>query len=626
MNRTIDLRLLKLTLGLTDAEMATYVTSMEPYYERTIIDAGANYDNARLISPIYAQWDCRPHYQACHDQLCGTTCSSVLSIPDPYWDTTITMYVGNDGYHYMSWATAATWATTTTGIKLEDYANEIFGIDNQGPITPSGRNWFQNQGLPHTIIPWFMGLICELISPPVISGLRITYNTIANVSASGLTAWNTFFGIPPNANTGFTSEVVTGNTVALMGPSALTLKYNLFKSNTAITSVVDDLVTSVSGATSSSNGVFNGCTNLTTVSLSETIILGGYAFYGCTTLSRVNIPKTTTIGASVFQNCSALSGANFPACTTIGASAFQACTSLSSVTFPVATTIEAGSKSNGVFYGCSSLLGINFPLATTIGAYAFGTCTTLSSITFPEAITIEGNAFDGCTSLSSLYLPKTTTIGASAFGTCRSLSSITFPEVTTIDQQAFGSCFSLSSVTFPVLTTIGIGVFSFCTKLSSLYFPSATTIGDQAFGNSSLSTVSLPKAITIGQGSFYGCPVTSVTFPEVTTIGVGAFQDCTALTYISFPSATTIGQQAFQACSALTYVSLPMLTSLASLTFRMSPSSALTYLNLASCTTIGLAPWNWSGCTLDLYIPLSMTGETNITDLIRANNVTLHTT
>lgn len=161
-----------------------------------------------------------------------------------------------------------------------------------------------------------------------------------------------------------------------------------------------------------------------------------------------------------------------------------------------------------------------------------------------------------------MNLPSATTIGTKVFQNCTSLSSVTFPSVTTIGDYAFDVCSALSSVTFPLTTTIGTGAFFNCSKLLEVSFPSATSVVMLAFGN------------------------------------------CISMQRISLPNATTIGNSAFIMNDIMT---------------------GLTYLNLSSCTSMGTNVFNnISGCTLDLYIPLAMTGETSVTNLLANNHVTLN--
>jgi len=88
--------------------------------------------------------------------------------------------------------------------------------------------------------------------------------------------------------------------------------------------------------TSIEEGAFNGCSNLTSVTIpyGVTSIEPG-AFYECSGLTSVTIPATvTSIGNSAFYYCISLTSVTIPdSVTSIGIEAFSNCTSLTSVTF-----------------------------------------------------------------------------------------------------------------------------------------------------------------------------------------------------------------------------------------------------------------------------------------------------
>jgi hypothetical protein len=153
---------------------------------------------------------------------------------------------------------------------------------------------------------------------------------------------------------------------------------------------------------------------------------GGW-FNGCTNLTSITIPNGVTI---------------------IGELAFAGCTGLTSITIPNGVTkIESGA-----FAGCTGLTSITIPNGVTIiGNNAFAGCTGLTSITIPNGVTsIGNNAFGRCTGLTSITIPhRVTSIGEGAFWHCTSLANVTIPgSVTSISVFAFRSCSSLISVTF----------------------------------------------------------------------------------------------------------------------------------------------------------------------------------
>jgi hypothetical protein len=156
--------------------------------------------------------------------------------------------------------------------------------------------------------------------------------------------------------------------------------------------------------TSLGNGVFSGCSNLTSVIISGSITnIGNSAFYECTSLISVTLPDSiTSIGEGAFAYCSSLTSITIPySVTGIGKSVFAYCTSLSSVTiFDSVTSIG-----DEAFLLCHILPSVAIPdSVTSIGNYAFCLCTNLTSLTIPSGVTNIGNAaFSQMLSLTSVY-------------------------------------------------------------------------------------------------------------------------------------------------------------------------------------------------------------------------------
>ena len=80
---------------------------------------------------------------------------------------------------------------------------------------------------------------------------------------------------------------------------------------------------------------FNGCTSLTSVTITDSVTnIGDYAFYKCTSLTSITIPNSVTIiERGAFSDCTSLTSINIPdSVTNIGKSAFVSCTNLESIT------------------------------------------------------------------------------------------------------------------------------------------------------------------------------------------------------------------------------------------------------------------------------------------------------
>ena len=291
---------------------------------------------------------------------------------------------------------------------------------------------------------------------------------------------------------------------------------------------------------------FQGCSSLESITLPfigntkdrTTYTNFGYIFgasywsnnssYVPASLKTVVITGGTTIADYAFNGCRNITSIEIPdSITTIGSNAFGGCFGLISI------MVESGNskyhssgnclietESQTLILGCKNSVIPSDGSVTTIGSYAFYGCIDLTSIEIPENVT---------------------TIGESAFYGCSSLTSIEIPEnVTTIDYYAFYGCFSLTSIEIPEnVITINSCAFYGCTGLASIKLSGTlTTIGTEAFYDcSSLISIELPSTLTtIGQYAFSGCTgLTSIEIPDsVTSIGNYAFYNCNSLTKIDF--------------------------------------------------------------------------------------------
>ena len=123
--------------------------------------------------------------------------------------------------------------------------------------------------------------------------------------------------------------------------------------------------------TSISNGAFDGCSSLTSVTIGNSVTsIGNWAFADCSSLTSVTIPDSvTSIGYAAFNSCGRLTSVTIGnSVTSIGGAAFTSCSSLTSMTIPDSVT----SIGNSAFSGCSSLIQlILFPLMPpTLGSSA----------------------------------------------------------------------------------------------------------------------------------------------------------------------------------------------------------------------------------------------------------------
>ena len=310
--------------------------------------------------------------------------------------------------------------------------------------------------------------------------------------------------------------------------------------------------------TSIGNYAFYGCSNLTSVDISDTVTsIGEWAFYGCTNLTSIVLPDSITeISMYTFKNCSNLTSIVIPkGVENIGDYAFEWCTNLTNITF------EEGSQLKTIgefaFNYCSALSTVNIPsTVNTIGRNAFSTCKNLVSIDLPDSITEIGiYAFRGCSILTSIVLPKgIENVSDAIFYNCTNLASITLPNnIESIGEYAFYGSGLISIVLPDAVTSIGQQAFYNCKNLTSIVLPnSITEISNYTFKNcNSLTSVVVPRSVeSIGVEAFYKCTnLTNITFEEgsqLKTIGAYAFYHCDSLTSIELPNGmTSIGEWAF---------------------------------------------------------------------------------
>ena len=248
---------------------------------------------------------------------------------------------------------------------------------------------------------------------------------------------------------------------------------------------IKDLV--IPNSVTTLNGIFSGCSGLTSVTIPNNVISIGYdAFYGCSGLTSVTIPNSvTTIGQGAFCACSGLNSVTIPnSVTSIGMFAFEQCRGLTSVIIP-----------NSV---------------TDIGYGAFSACSGLTSVTISNTLTnLEGEVFCACSSLISIIIPNSvTSIGRYAFSKCSGLTSVTISNnVISIGSEAFKGCISLTSVMIPnSVTDMGGGTFYGCNGLTSVTIGnSVTDIGYQVFyGCSSLTSITIPSSVWHIRDSAFG--------------------------------------------------------------------------------------------------------------------------
>ncbi len=321
-------------------------------------------------------------------------------------------------------------------------------------------------------------------------------------------------------------------------------------------------VTIPDGVTRIQNNAFSSCEDLVTVSIPDSVSdIGSYAFSDCSSLMELYIPNSVVgVTPSAFS-------CNTNVIFEDGNERFQyrdgiiynaEMTGIVYVNKTLTGTVVLPETLTWIddqtFEGCTGLTEVVIPESVHgIGMRAFAGCTNLKRIELMGCNTIGNSAFAGCSSLVEVVLSDgLQSIRSNAFEDCAALSSIVIPDsVTVIDTRAFLGCTQLAEVDLPDnLEVLGSSVFWCCEALEHIEIPDdVISIEGYAFYYSGLKTIDLPDSVeSIGAWAFAGCAdLYSVTLGNnLQTIGYEAFNYCDSLENVVIPnSVTDIGANAF---------------------------------------------------------------------------------
>lgn len=272
-------------------------------------------------------------------------------------------------------------------------------------------------------------------------GAGITKNQMAGISF-------TQFGRPFKGNTDITSfdefQYLTSYTEAetelfsdcsnlksiVLPKSLTTLNHSAFKGCDLRSFVLSKNITFISQAVFQNNtnltnfifeerteplnlrwNIWAGCTSLKEISLPDVAVPdsnSGSLFDGCTSLEKVHISEGfNLIGDYFFRNCTLLTEVNIPSnITKIGRCAFQK-SSIEHIVLPDKPGIIID---DGAFDQCPNLKEIFIPEGYDISAASglFSSCEALIEVTIGEGVTtIPSSCFNRCIALKKVILPST---------------------------------------------------------------------------------------------------------------------------------------------------------------------------------------------------------------------------
>ena len=205
-----------------------------------------------------------------------------------------------------------------------------------------------------------------------------------------------------------------------------------------------------SGVTTIPNSIFDSCSKLSSVTLSNNIRnIGIDAFYDCNSITDIVLPNNlVSIGVCAFEGC-AIANIIIPKnVTQIGRRAFGKSKYIESILVESGNSVYDSrsncnaiieTSTNTLISGCKNTKIPNS--VTSIGDCAFHVCTTLTDIEIPNSVVSIGeSAFTTCTGITNVIIPgSATSIGDYAFQNCSNLNDIKFNSNPSLGEYAIPS-------------------------------------------------------------------------------------------------------------------------------------------------------------------------------------------
>lgn len=404
-------------------------------------------------------------------------------------------------------------------------------------------------------------------------------------------------------------------------------------------------------------GVFTNCTSLKHVNFASGALiqtLPADTFRGCTALESIQLPASLTAitgkeedsssSYGLFQGLTSLTTVTFEEgskCLEIGLSAFEG-SGLRSFTIPSSvTTIR-----NRAFYG-TALTEIVIPKTVArLDAFAFANNKQLESVTLEAELTqILDSTFANCSALTSISIPATVkSISSTAFSGCASIATIILDSNnTSLALDESGALFNaemtelyiipagITEFTVPdTLTTSGfLTVLQSSTTLKEVKVENGNPVYIAKYGalyDTQMNLVFIPSGLTdyvipveiktLNSDLYADSNIQRITYEDGRTSGLtiinglwgqGLFSYMSSLVSVELPANTVIGTYAFANCSNLEEVILTAGDSGSIGDYAFRNDSKLTSLIIPEgYTTLGKNVFYGSGLET-LNLPASLT-------------------
>ncbi len=413
----------------------------------------------------------------------------------------------------------------------EDTITEVVlpeGVEVIGPYAFAGLTALEKVTLPSTITKIDRGAFYGCVSLREVVGME--HVKFINKDA---------FAVPDDAKNGIPINNISLDSIVAIGNNA-------FRGAHIVRLVLPETAQSI-GTTAFADTALG----VLTIRASR-VKLGAYAFQNCQYLSRVQLINAYVIPDGVFDGCSSLTEVTLGKdVASVGRNAFGG-------TNIARFGLQEGNASFKLGNGGAYLTD---PTGTELKLLApnCGATLTLDGIT-----NIAANAFSGNTNLTSVTLPNVVTVGDYAFAGASNLRTVTFGN----DLESLGvRCFSETGLR--VLPNLGkvkeIPEYAFYqTKLSTVSLGDGYTIGAHAFGNcTTLRTVSLGNDVTVGDSAFLCDPHAEdheiqirISDDRLMSGSVRYHVSDSNLTSVTIGTGATIGRRAFAYANALTSLTI----------------------------------------------------------------------